>query len=622
MLPIAFCDYPPSPIFDRNGGRVFPFWNQESKDRLLKLCEMMSAECVEIDSTDVISLIESIAPPLSANGSVVALKDQDSQAARIYAHLTQRNFRGVAALEEIGDEVKIIVCTFASWNYELIRFISSDLKDGKSVRGLIIAGDGQELLLQAVVRAAALYLDLILFSRRLTLYPDAAFDSIATDTHLFIGELADQHKIRSAIAQPDAWSIISMVTHCDGIDLKLSGNAVLCPLPDKESEYLNSPPPRCLHTGVCYRLDTSREQAHKDRKLFAPKELKSPVLVLDACTVMPATDKRVSFNQSLGARIIREATTAVILCNTDIHIGEPLRNAHLVEQLHRGVPVGEVAAEFNDSLNDQEIKRNMILIGDPDFRFANSAPSNDEQKIERRPIVTSKFFDSLYFADLAFVQTVVRFMSSQNTGFLHTVAEKSLKNLEKLQDRLFFHGRNSHGLEETMKITNRCAALLTSAFSAAKKPTYDYWLHLSTRKNSPDAYPCFYCGTIMNSAAAFFSNLTVRRILHICPKCSAMVDIPDGARIEFRRLSENEFLLEAVYKDLPVHARLFMDAPYKEGRRMWRWRSDWKGKNNHRKIIKTQPPASWIVGVNISWGFQFAMLTAPAVNFNWREQTD
>jgi hypothetical protein len=400
----------------------------------------------------------------------------------------------------------------------------------------------------------------------------------------------------------------------------MSAAAVLCPLTGDLSRYLGTKSLECLRSGVCYRLDRPRAEALEEGMLFAPGVFRTPVLVFDACSVLPATDERVAPPSSMGGRLISEAVTGVILCNTEVSIADAPRNAHLLERLRSGAPAGEAAAEFNRAAAGDEATRSIILIGDPDFRLAPPASDADEARVgESRVSRKALFLDETHFTDLSFVRTVGRRMRSESSGGARAITDRCLALLDLLEDQMYaVSDGNLRTRDDLATLVHRCALSYAAALAAVRHATYDYWLNLSVMHDHPAPASCFYCSAEMNSNVAQFPHPAVRRVLHICPNCGASADLPEGADVTFRRAGEREFSLAANYKGLPAHARLYTHAPYAAGRRVWRWPFDRDaGARPRMEVRKELPPAPWLVGVFVSWGVQFANLSAPTLKVNW-----
>ena len=603
-------------------GPVWPLANAALESDLLELCALFDAGIDELSESNIEKcepsgdLSESPTTHEALGEPAVAALGADScDAAKLYAHLTRRNYIGLLtdqkAMDSMG-RVRVVVGTFHDWSPDLMRWLTMP-RPGRDQPGLIIAADPISLLRQVALRSAAWFVSAgaVPVRRRVAVLSEFNHGMLTDGRDVIIGRLATQDEIMTVLrAAPSGTgaTLLSLVVHSDGIDAKFSSTVTLCPLLGKRGDaaYLKYDRLRCVHTGHCYRANRPIPKALEENRLISPAALRAAVVFVDACTVLPLTEERISPVDSIAARLIDDACTGVILCNTETIVGDVARNALLATHLSAGKTVGEAATLFNRVSPHQPTSRRVIVIGDPDVRFA---PDDGLAEIVAAAVSTGNPAEAegTPFGDVAFTRYLI---SRANPS---TARPPALRRwhaaVESFERSLFDCARVP---APAMSVRQRKLAYVAATAQArsfaadATRFPHELWLGSAWLAEAP-AEACHGCGAACNVISARFAHSVGRRTFGLCPVCNACADTPEGASVEFAWLGGWRFRLAASYGDYPTRAVLFLHAPFPEGRRIWHWPVD------RNRILKPEfepplerPPYAWMLGVYVSWGMQFA----------------
>jgi hypothetical protein len=609
-LPISLCEDPQLRV-DAVGRPVFPVWSQRVHDDLVRLAQLFGA------GVQIIKSSPTLTPFVTTPEHVIALEPEAGPSARLYAHLSGRHYAGEAGARPIRSEATAVaVGTYASWSNDLWRWLVNPAAQD-AVTGLVIGNDVEALTRQVVLRAAALFLSGVPLIHRVAFLAHLPVGVLVDDSDVVVGRQASAQEAREAIAlASEGPSALAIVGHSDGIDAQVTDHLVMCPLLDAEPRYASNTAMDCLRSGHCYRTDRPRSIADGDGRLISPTRFEAALLVHDSCGVLPTANIRVEPRVSLGARLIEDCIAGALLVNADMSIGNVTRAARLLQDIAAGTPLGRAVGRFN-AANTTLASRRLVLIGDPAIRFCGEDQLDHSQggpEDLTAPAADAAISESqLVDPDLQFSRSLLGHMrpvlkpDPDNPVFRRW--DQQLDGLEAVQSSV-----------DRRILLQECAAAQTACFTY--DPTsfpHSHWLPEASLTDVPASQACFCCSCPMETMSARFARGFRARLLAICPNCTACIDSPLGATMDFTRLAPNRFGLKAEFQHAPAVAELFFHAPFAHGRYTRRWPTTKRGALTRYCIADlSMAPAAWMVGVFVSFGTQFAFALAPAPWSIWQ----
>lgn len=332
---------------------VFPVPDQEFLHSLEELSAVSGFELSE-------SVRPQARPILQGEGLVACLSTNLQEEARLYAHLTDREFGGVVDLDELPhlSGLEVLVLDAEGLTFSLLRNILGP-KGERSDVGLILARPGfvpESLMLRAaavwgIPGGGAAYV--------------SGIDSESADPSgdfRFLGRESTGDSVSRLLS--GGLGLLCVDTHSDGIDADLPGDLSMCRAREASTTYPGRLPAElpCMTREFCFRQGRPMESA----SLVSPIEISAQIFVFQTCYGL-TTDELfwapqlriadgVLSNQKIGAAVLHPNLGFSFSGNT----ASPLFN-----RLCQGVPLGTaVQAQLAQDV-ESELWEPYAIFGDP-----------------------------------------------------------------------------------------------------------------------------------------------------------------------------------------------------------------------------------------------------------------
>lgn len=291
-------------------------------------------------------------------GTVVALGRESTPGAERFAHLTGRRVVTVANADDVPSptDFNVLVSARPALPSSLLdRLTQPSLA---TVPGVILA-DGPDSLERRVLTAAtaangadgnSLLVELDFIHR--------SGGSDETDADLV------RASIRNALGV--GASVLTVLTHADGLNAYLGDDLTLCP---RDSLWPNgadrSDAPACAVTGFCHRRSAPFDAALRSSELLHPSAIAARVLVMNACVAVIPEDNYIPAASGFGIRLMTNPRIGAMIAAWRPSLTWPLHTRELAEALLAGVPAGAAVARYNRARDADGSSHRLGLFGDP-----------------------------------------------------------------------------------------------------------------------------------------------------------------------------------------------------------------------------------------------------------------
>jgi hypothetical protein len=357
MMRLAASDQPGEILRDGAGLPVWPAANPADRAALEGVARLFGT------NLDFVTAEPGLAA--TRGGLVIGIGEDVEDLARLYAHLTRRGF----AMAEDGSALRdlspsVVVTTLGLVSVELLDSLYSP-DCGNVSPGMILADTVEALRSQVLIRSAAAALTSALPPLRIDLFPAQAFSATASETGMLLGGSASKPEYVRALSL--GASVVSLLTHSDGIDAKL-GPLVLCPMQRVPLVFDEARLPTCQITRMCHRLSMPLEQALESGALLSPEAISTRVLVFAVCWGLLLKSSVDDYAWSLLARLLASSTIGAVLTSWEVILVTSDDLAILCKALIAGRTAGEALSEFLRDTGVRQKGIRMCLLGDPELR--------------------------------------------------------------------------------------------------------------------------------------------------------------------------------------------------------------------------------------------------------------
>ena len=467
-------------------------------------------------------------------GAVVALEDECMDNARLYAHLTRRRFLRLAHESKLAivPDLEVVVCSADRLTARLLEALYGD---ERSIAPGIIYGDSNvNLRQQVLLRSAMTYW-----------VPEYPGEHVKLTTRTVDEAAGDTAWARHAISR--GASILSILTHSDGLDAKITQGVVACPL--REPPLVEaSRSPRCSRSGWCYRLERAVRDAESTNRLWGASDFRARLLIwstgygiLDPAAPL---DRRWSIVHQLASN----PRVGALLARWRGSFGHgPI--GEMVARIAEGWTLGAAIAEYNRAGGVRATAALWALIGDPNL-IAPASRSIDmpESGNDSRVRLDTSRPTNLRETGSDRVQHTEGEHPPDEAPDGAFVAELHL--LEHMAPRVTTEKERRPQLELKKEcVTFRASGRLTSdvirlqsvaiANLCTRTRIYEWWMPSVTHQLfNGKAGECAHCKESMGAVVhEFFIAATPRVLLH-CPRCQLCRDAPISSDLDFRLESD------------------------------------------------------------------------------------
>jgi hypothetical protein len=400
-------DRPRSRILLHRGQIVFPVRDAELRRRCEALALDAGASVRSVRGEPV--EFNPVTRRKGTKGVVGYVSEDVKPIAELYAHLTQRAVAflgtdGQCSAASPSHPIEIVVALTNGLTpllFDLlfdasVECVERDTNERRAP-GLICAASIEALAHRALLTAAALHVGPPLAPSSMEVGLEgvsAAAASMRTET----GKTVDRSDVRRAL-QAGA-SLISLRTHCDGVDALLLTDLTLCP------RQLPSPPtdsatgPYCAATGFCHRQGMPVSDAEREGRLLGPDAISARVLLFSTCQGALPVNPVFSREWTLIDGFLNSLGVIGLVTTWESSMPPVRAVAVTADRLRQGQAVGGVVAQFNRSRVAKLFGCRLALFGDPRLTAAPPAhharmPHNTNVRVDNRT-VRSRLADATF----------------------------------------------------------------------------------------------------------------------------------------------------------------------------------------------------------------------------------
>jgi hypothetical protein len=459
------------------------------------------------------------------HGVTVSFEPNIWSEGRLYAHLTKREFRGLRDAQRLSEieDLEIVVCSSEAITSELLHRIYDPVR---SVSPGLIYGTTPDELRAQVLRASAL--------AQLKTRAEGTYVQICPD--LGTGSAAERSWVTNAVAL-DA-SVLAVLTHSDALDAPLSaghgrGNLLICPIRNPLPVAPHRTP-ECRHSGWCYRVRMSVEDAFARGELIEPREFRARVLVWSTCFGLIHSAAPLDRQWSVVHHFYMNPNIDVVVTKWRGAFGHgPF--SEMVQNLAVGATVGEAVAAFNATEGILERGAQFAILGDPRIaapfsevhpgveQFYLSSRSMRENLSDPRPAGVSSDagpVDKSVALLRDCLTTPLRYSDEQRDA---AAARNQFEQAYALFQR---DSTNSKYLAAFQGATLECLRRYADVIHGWSPRVLDQKFSIGTR--------CVHCGELKTNALNVFATAWEPRRVGTCPRCQIVEDSPADFDLDFR----------------------------------------------------------------------------------------
>jgi hypothetical protein len=305
---------------------------------------------------------------VAGSGVVVAVGADMADGANLYGHLTKRGVSAAssvnAALDTEHAEVLVV-----SWSHLTLAALAAIAAAPKAV-GVIVVESTDDARGQILSRAAFAGVPKP-GNPRSAIVVGGGF-GLGAPVPDFSVIPADSSLWRTRAALSTGFDLLGLLAHSDGVDLRLTREAVLCPFVDKVPQAVR--PPACILSGSCRRVHKLVGEARGEPRLLDPGTIRCGTLVLLSCFGAMGVDSHVSPESTLLARVLANTRIGAVIASYGIVFTNGESTVDLMRAC-RGVSLGDAVNYFRRSAWFSESLFRPVLFGDPRAGWCNAARS-------------------------------------------------------------------------------------------------------------------------------------------------------------------------------------------------------------------------------------------------------
>jgi hypothetical protein len=300
---------------------------------------------------------------------LVVARDADlSEAGHEYAADTGREFVPVDEWRDLCrlNNVAVAVASGADVDGELFGSLFEYGLSSERMPGLIAGRDVQATRRRARVSSRALTAgSAARDGRRVEIRHDVSGGIFRTATRFVAGREALAEPVRRLLAAEN--DVVAIVSHSDGIDVRLSDSAILCGLPERWEAMIDEPLPACVASRTCYRKQLPLAQLPECEDVISVRDVSARILFLDVCFGMLPRMGNVDHAWALLWEALENEKIASIVASWDLRIGDSAQTTSLIDDIARGTELGVALVQYGRSGYLQYGNR-YCLFGDPRLR--------------------------------------------------------------------------------------------------------------------------------------------------------------------------------------------------------------------------------------------------------------
>jgi hypothetical protein len=553
-LPVFVSEQPYSCVYGKDGRPVWPVSPGGSGAMLERYVsgEQKLLTHVEIETLHTHKPAD--APALS--GLVVAYGSEVELPARLYAHLTTRDFMTVRDISELPENARIAVVVLLADKLDLRLLERLYDTSAQLGIGLVYGRDRSELLDQVLVRSAAVRVG---WRPR----PKAEVQHAGEDVRgtVFDAELAARLKSRIGAGA----SVVAVVGHSDGIDAGLDTGVLACPLDDTQGlESLQGVPP-CVRSGVCGHFGISIADGLKSGQLFTARSFKATIIIWAVCGGMVSADGPVDRAVSFVHRLLQNHNVGALV--TTWHCAfNPENIVDISMELLRGTSLGTAIGRHNARPESTTLGKRVCLIGDPALRIAVRRDQDRTVAADRPSSAPSDVLSSAYGAPNGAPMPLSPATKAQS--ILEYCVERNLVYNPQLQVAIDAQTAIRDGRTLPRPGSSHVQDVLT--WLLFRGPVYPTWLAVATDISARSCRcPHSACGAQAIELRGSTGISNEYRLITACPNCFVVADVSERSDLGLRFFDSNNLMFTGTLPRPPVAAGVLVWSQRKKFSQTW-----------------------------------------------------
>lgn len=448
------------------------------------------------------------------NATVISLGRQCAAAGRLYAHLTQRRHRTIDDPRELSEHgpVAVVILLAARLDAEFLASLKTATPPRSAV-GLICGPTVDELMPQILLRSAALRLGGSVPATQADLFPLHHTSKVNAGLEAELGDGGNETTLASGA------SVLSVLTHADGVCAYLGPSAVLCPIEDLNGSGAE-PKPRCIVTKSCFRCSAHSPNGPHAIRIPAPV-VRARFMVLESCATVMLNDSAVAYSWSLLHSLCSRAVIGGIVANVGVVQAYANNVRAMAGKVQSGKRVGEALHGFLSSAEMRRTGRKMLLFGDPDMRAAPRTPERARQDLPvDQPGTNGTATTAL--TQLGLYRVILA--SAHGYEQYKTVANKALVSLLGYE---FAAAHKASKLEVDQSAPGPMMRARLLDYLASLPLLSSAWQSLADLELAADKANCPHCGREASALVGRFHlpGVASRKVLQ-CLHCGVVEDVP------------------------------------------------------------------------------------------------
>jgi hypothetical protein len=597
VVPTIFVDRGPNSdiLIERRGHPVWPIRDADDWRAVSRLCQLRSIHIQEVKGQP--------GETKRQKGAVTGLGCAKIQeVARLYAHLTARQFQGATDASVVLDLPRsaVVVTTFEYLNAKLLHALYSDTS-ARSSAGLICASGVEELRRQVLVRSILARPRLMEETTPWTaIFPTANVGTLAEAHYQIFDASSSPQHVRAALSARSG--LLAIATHCDGIDAFLGRSLTFCALDVGATSNDKNRAPSCWLNGYCHRHGVSVPEFRRLGVSIAPADVSAGILLLDVCFGTLASDAPIDSKWGLGRHFIENLEIGAIATTWELTLLDVRKLEKLSADLRSGMTLGRAVARFNRSPMARRTATRLAIFGDPRTRVAGRPPIaartwwNICHEVTSRPKARlSAELRELGFSR-AYLEHAVAALSPQLGASSPHRAGQIKRQLEAAQNALQCLKRHelSQWRPQSSTPDVACAEQLRRALilDAYVRRPMDDWIQFAQPKEWTE-FLCRVCGAPAKAGvfALRVPGVSRRRVV-FCPRCGITEDMPEHVQItlQFDR-SNHACAVAGTLPDREWTGALIVRTRIDAHDRMWMWPAQADGKPSPKMQLPELLPA-------------------------------
>jgi hypothetical protein len=586
------------------GGPVWPVAQRAQQAALEEVARLFQAKLKWVEASEA-------KPSAAFDEIVVALGQKAERAARLYAHLTGRNFIGVRRTAELRVLTPSVVVTDRQLVSPGLLELLYQPGASESAPGLICGSSEEELLAQALIRSAASVLCAMPVQKiRVDIRPAMPFGRVQVGATVFLGKASRNAEIREALGS--GAGVLNIITHSDGVDADL-GSGILCPLDSWSAGSFGRRPPACVSTNTCHRKNQLLDRVRGARFVISPCSISARILLWQGCFGVLFKGSSVDPAWGLLPHFLRNPSLGAFLASWGILFPSAELSALLINCLLNGYSLGQALAFTIKQEAARAVQFRLCLFGDPRLRL---------------PVPRSHGEISLAHHGDSTSSSVVSLTQPERISFLRAYLSVALQNCSPKEakyarealaavldvERATGEGQPTEGIRREFGPRMR-QSVLRFLSHRGSLPSLD-WMRLAHRVASRRGGRCRHCG---EETVTLRMNLSLSdaplRILKTCSICGIIEDRPNDSSEIFVDISNGTARWGGQLPTSVWDASLLIDPPLRRLRFGLPWPKDASQMpKRHFRLPDGVPQGPFAVAIAIIWRSNFAICRVPVIN--------